>query len=76
MLPRLGPNHKFWIGKPEPDTGSVMYLKNPKLYRQKVSFEVKITKNVFSGPDRETKIHLDPGSTEPVSRSVPALHFA
>ena len=22
-LARLGPNHKLWIGKPEPDTGSV-----------------------------------------------------
>ena len=48
-----------------------MYL----YYRGKVSFEVKIPQNWFSEQDTEPKIHVDPGSTEPVSRSVPALNI-
>ena len=40
---------------------------------QKVSFEVKIPKNWFSEPDKEPKIYLDPGTTEPVSRPDPDL---
>ena len=46
-----------------------MYLE----YEEKVSFAWVIPKLWISEPDTEPKIHLDPGSTEPVSRSVPAL---